>query len=54
MTKQELSAAQDKIKKLADPLTQEEQKILYLYLYHLGHRVHDSQVFVSKILGDGP
>lgn len=53
MTKKELSAAQDRIKNLVEPLTQEEQKVLYLYLFHLGQRVHDSQMFVSKILGDG-
>lgn len=50
MTKQELSVVQDKIKQLADLLNQDEQKILYLYLFRLGHRIHDSQMFQSKIL----
>lgn len=50
LTIEQYNTAADKVKKIADDLSQDEQKILYLYLYRQGHRVHDSQMFVADIL----
>lgn len=50
LTIEQYNQAADKIKKVADDLNRDEQKILYLYLYREGHRVHDSQMFVADIL----
>lgn len=50
MKAEELKEAEDKVKDLAEKLSREEQAVLYLFLYRLGHRIHDSQLFVSDIL----
>jgi len=50
MNSTELKEIEDKIRDFTEKLSRDEQKVLYMYLYHLGHRILDAQQFVSNLL----
>lgn len=49
MSVSELTRIEEKVKQLADMLSQEEQAVLYHYLFFLGHRISESEAIKAKI-----
>ena len=45
----ELSRIEEKVKQMADILSQEEQAVLYHYLFFLGHRISESEAVKARI-----